>query len=323
MRIIRLVMKGFPKIVQAIFTQVDDPFPGPAKAVRRLGGVATLLGAAVFALAAAAAPARVVSTNLCTDQLAMLIAAPGQLVSVSAVARDPVSSAMAREAAAYPVNHGAAEEIFLLSPDLVLGGEFMRPDTRATLERLGLRVETLPIETSFAQSRANILRIGALLGREDRAAALAAEMDAGLEGERDGELGGAQEGERDGEREAPPPGARPRAALLYSGGYTSGAGTLADEILQRAGLDNIAARDGAQGLTRLPLERLAMEAPDLLVLGQNYGKPALAQEILRHPAVRALGADRAAIADNLWVCGLPQRGAAVARLRAWVEARRP
>lgn len=319
MRIIRLVMKGFPKIVQAIFTQVDDPFPGPAKAVRRLGGVATLLGAAAFGLAAAAAPARVVSTNLCTDQLAMLIAAPGQLVSVSAVARDPVSSAMAREAAAYPVNHGAAEEIFLLSPDLVLGGEFMRPDTRATLERLGLRVETLPIETSFAQSRANILRIGALLGREDRAAALAAEMDAGLEGERDGEL----DGGREAGRAASPPGARPTAALLYSGGYTSGAGTLADEILQRAGLDNIAARDGAQGLTRLPLERLAMEAPDLLVLGQNYGKPALAQEILRHPAVRALGADRAAIADNLWVCGLPQSGAAVARLRAWVEARRP
>ena len=319
MRVIYLGMKDFSKIVQAISTQVDDPFPGPAKAVRWTGGVAALFGAAIFALAAAAAPARVVSTNLCTDQLAMLIAAPGQLVSVSAVARDPVSSAMAREAAAYPVNHGAAEEIFLLSPDLVLGGEFMRPDTRATLERLGLRVETLPIETSFAQTRANILRIGALLGREERAAALAAEMDAGLEGERDGEL----DGGREAGRAASPPGARPTAALLYSGGYTSGAGTLADEILERAGLDNIAARDGTQGLTRLPLERLVMEAPDLLVLGQNYGKPALAQEILRHPAVRALGADRAAIADTLWVCGLPQSGAAVARLRAWVEARRP
>lgn len=307
MRVILLSIKDFPKIVQAIFTKVDDLFPGPAKAARRMGGVATLLGAAAFALGAAAAPARVVSTNLCTDQLAMLIAAPGQLVSVSAVARDPVSSAMAREAAAYPANHGAAEEIFLLAPDLVLGGEFMRPDTRATLERLGLKVETLPIETSFAQSRANILRVGALLGREDRAAALAAEMDAGLEAG----------------RETPAPGARPTAALLYSGGYTSGAGTLADEILKRAGLDNLAARDGVQGLARLPLERLVMEAPDLLVLGQNYGKPALAQEILRHPAVRALGADRAAIADTLWVCGLPQSGEAVSRLRAWVEARRP
>jgi iron complex transport system substrate-binding protein len=35
---------------------------------------------ALFAAPAAAAPARVVSMNLCTDQLAMLLAAPGQLV---------------------------------------------------------------------------------------------------------------------------------------------------------------------------------------------------------------------------------------------------
>lgn len=66
--------------------------------------------------AAAQPPARVVSMNLCTDQLAMLIAAPGQLVSVSHVARDPVSSALAEQAQAYPVNHGSAEEIFLLAP---------------------------------------------------------------------------------------------------------------------------------------------------------------------------------------------------------------
>ena len=45
--------------------------------------------------AAQEAPARVVSMNLCTDQLAMLLAAPGQLLSVSKLARDPMSSAMA------------------------------------------------------------------------------------------------------------------------------------------------------------------------------------------------------------------------------------
>ena len=41
------------------------------------------------------APRRVVSINLCTDQLAMMLAAPGQLVSVSQLAGDPHSSAMA------------------------------------------------------------------------------------------------------------------------------------------------------------------------------------------------------------------------------------
>lgn len=268
------------------------------------GAALGILGAALGLLATAALaepPRRVVSANLCTDQLAMLIAAPGQLVSVSHVARDPVSSAMAAEARGFAVNHGAAEEIFTLDPDLVLAGEYLAPDTRLTLRRMGLRVETFPIDASFADIRASILRMGALLGREARAAELAGALDAALT--------------------PPPPGPRPTAALFYANAYTSGAGALADEILRQAGLDNLAARQGVRGLARLPLELLALEAPDLLVIGQDYATPALAQEVLRHPAALALGAERTAVADNLWVCGLPQTAQAVATLRAWVEGR--
>jgi iron complex transport system substrate-binding protein len=262
-----------------------------------------ILGAALLLapLAAAEPPRRVVSANLCTDQLAMLIAAPGQLVSVSQVARDPVSSAMAAEAEGFAVNHGTAEEIFLLAPDLVLAGEYLGPDARLTLERLGLRVETFRIDSSLKDVRANILRMGALLGRAARAAELVATLDAALA--------------------PPPPGPRPTAALFYANAYTSGAGTLADEILRQAGLDNLAARQGVSGLARLPLELLALEAPDLLVIGQDYTTPALAQAVLRHPAARALGSERTAVADNLWVCGLPQTAQAVMALRAWVEKR--
>ena len=73
-----------------------------------------------------APPQHVVSMNLCTDQLAMLLAAPGQLVSVSHVARDPRASALADQAMAYPVNHGDAEEIYLAKPDLVLAAASSR-----------------------------------------------------------------------------------------------------------------------------------------------------------------------------------------------------
>ena len=52
--------------------------------------------------------------------------------------------------------------------------------TRAALDRLGLTVETFPIETGFADIRANMTRMGALLGREARAAELVAAMDAAL-----------------------------------------------------------------------------------------------------------------------------------------------
>ena len=46
------------------------------------------------------APLRVVSMNLCTDQLAMMLADEGQLISVSDIATDPNMSPMAEAARA-------------------------------------------------------------------------------------------------------------------------------------------------------------------------------------------------------------------------------
>jgi iron complex transport system substrate-binding protein len=244
--------------------------------------------------ALAAPPARVVSMNLCTDQLAMLLARPGQLVAVSRVARDPVASALWRAAARFPVHSGRAEEIHALAPDLVLAGTYDPPATLALLRRLGLRVETFPVENSFADIRANVARMGELLGAGERAGALIAAMDAALATGRPARRG-------------------PRAALYYANGYTSGAGTLADAILAEAGLTNIA---DAAGLTRLPLETLVMSDPDLVITGQDYPSPALAQGILHHPALLSLAARRAAVADNLWVCGTPMAARAVTALRA-------
>lgn len=93
-----------------------------------------LLGALVWlggalAVPAAEPPARVVSMNVCTDQLAMLVARPGQLHSVSWLAADPAMSVLANEAEGLRLNRGLAEEIFLMKPDLVIAGTF---STRAT-----------------------------------------------------------------------------------------------------------------------------------------------------------------------------------------------
>jgi iron complex transport system substrate-binding protein len=139
--------------------------------------------------------------------------------------------------------------------------------------------------------------MGALLGREDRAAEVIAAMDAAL-------------------GPAPAAGPRPRAALFYSNAWSSGSGTLAHEILEAAGFANVAAERGVTGLGALPLEVLVTEAPDLVVRGQDYATPARAQDALRHPALEALGTGAAAVADNLWVCGTPRAVEAVARLRA-------
>ena len=120
-----------------------------------------------FAAPAAAqqAPARVVSMNLCTDQMAMLLAAPGQLISVSSLARDRQSSAMADEAMRYPVNHGLAEEIWLLKPDLVIAGTFTARASVEMLKRLGVPVLTVPPAYGLADIAERLRLVGDAIGQ--------------------------------------------------------------------------------------------------------------------------------------------------------------
>lgn len=249
---------------------------------------------------AAAAPERVVSMNVCTDQLAMLLAAPGQLASVSWLARDPNTSAMVAEAQAYPVNHGLAEEVFVMQPDLVLAGSYTARPAIELLQRLGFDVIEFAPETSIEDIRANLRRMGAALGREARAEAVIAELDAAL-------------------ATVPPArGEAPRAALYEANAYTTGSGALSDAVLRAAGFTNLAAELGIAGLARLPLEVLVMAAPDLVITGDRYEPPSLGEAILDHPALAQVqaAAAPAVVPGSAWVCGTPATAAAVAQLAA-------
>jgi len=250
--------------------------------------------------AAAQPPRRVLSMNLCTDQLALMLAAPGQLVSVSALAADPSSSAMAKEAAPLPANHGLTEEIYLMQPDLVVAGAWSSPETIRLLQRLNIPVEVFPVENDLAGIRANILRMGKVLGRDAEAQRLIARFDADLSLLSD-----------------PAPGPRPRAALYAVNGYSSGHNSLAGQIIALAGFDNIADELGLPAGGILALERLLIADPDLLVEGRRYPGAARGQELLEHPALKALGQDKSTVvmSDPDWVCGTPYILRAVAQMR--------
>ena len=252
-----------------------------------LAALAVALGQPAMA---EAEPRRVVSINVCTDQLAMLVAGAGQLHSVSHLALDPHTSAMVREARRFTINHGLAEEIFLLKPDLVLAGTYTPRSTIDLLRRLGFRVEQFAPSDSFEDVRAQLERMGALLKREARAASLVAELDDGL-----AQLA-----------KLPPSGKR--AVTYSSNSFATGSGTLSDAVLKAAGLQNVAAELGIVGGARLSLEIVIAAKPDMIVTGAgSYDLPALAQENFRHPAFRKfVGDDRQiAVPDASWVCGAP------------------
>lgn len=262
----------------------------------RPGLLAALLTAPLAA--GAQSPSRVVSMNLCTDQLAMLLAGDDQLISVSHLARDHRSSAMAEQAEGYPINHGRAEEVFLLAPDLVVTGVFSAAVASDMLERLGIRVERFAPASSLEDVRTNLTRMGAFLGREAAAAEMLARFDADL-----ARLSAEVE-------------TRPRAALYAPNGYSSGDRTLAGEILAAAGFANIAAEIGYSSGGILPLEVLVMRQPDLVITSERFPAASRAEELFDHPALDPQAAPRT---SHDWVCGTPFVLRAVAQM---AEARR-
>jgi iron complex transport system substrate-binding protein len=267
------------------------------------GRFAALALAGSLALPAfAEAPGRVVSINLCTDQLAMMLAAPGQLVSVTYLAQDPRASVMAAEARAYPVNHGLAEEVYLLRPDLVLAGRFTAQATVAMLQRLGIAVVIFDPAYSLQDVRQGMLDMGRTLGRDAEGQAMAAAFSARL-----AEIAAPASAVT-----AP----RLTAATYAANGYTSGDRSLSGEIIEAAGFEHLAASMGLPQGGVLPLEALILADPDLVISGQPYPGASRAEEVLSHPAFLALSGDRTAMQDRDWICGLPSVLAAIKRLRA-------
>lgn len=263
--------------------------------------IAWIAGSLGTAQADMRVPRRVVSINACADQLAMLLSAEGQLYSVSALAADPAGSVLADEAKRYVLNNGFAEEIFMMHPDLVLAGIYTARSSVAMLRRLGVRVEDLSPTNTFAEIRDQIRHVGNLLGRSQRAEELVAELNASLSAIPRPE----------------PVQARPLAVLHYFNNYTSGANTLAGEVVTLSGFRNLGTELGLVGTVHLPLEKLVLAAPEVIIAENKTEKVAIhAYDSFEHPALKAVTGGRSftSIPDKYWVCGAPFTAEAVRRL---------
>jgi len=262
--------------------------------------------AGTFTAEVAAAPARVASINLCTDALLLELADPGQIASVTLLARDPALSVHAARAQTLPVNRGSVEELIELDPDLILAGAGSATATVALLRRLGYRVAAIDTATSLTDVLRIVREVGGLLGQDARAATLGASLA---------------------ELARPVPATAPDALIVQPGGFVPGPDTLGPTLLALAGLRDQAPAFGLAAGGFANIESLVLRQPAVLVRSADsvQGR-ALADDFMRHPALLAAGQRHGrlrpvAVSDAAWACGSGALRAAVTDLRSAVNAR--
>lgn len=254
-----------------------------------------------LAAEASAQPTRVMSLNLCTDVLVLHLAERQHIVSLSHIATHSPLSPIVETAQGIPANYASAEEVASFNPDLVLARRYTAMATVKLARQLGFRVLELDDPHSYDEVLAQIRLMAQTLGTVARGEALIASMQARLAA-------------------IPAPGNHRPVAMVYgANGYTFGPGSLLDDLMRRAGLENLAARAGLGESGTLPLENLLLNPPQLLFFERESTRvTSMADQSLAHPALRELAKriPNADISSRLWNCAGPEIVDAVAQMAA-------
>ena len=270
----------------------------------RLSALAVISLIEILSISMASAdpkPTRIVSINLCTDQLLLQLVGHKRIASVTYLAADPYISYSANRAVGLVKNHGLAEEVIELRPDLILAGAFTSRPTTSLLKKLGYRVIEFEMAGSFETLRQNIIKAGEVLDEEKKAGRLVTQFDRAL-----GKL--------------TPNGRLVSAIILQPNAAGAGNVSLLDDIFRSANLTSISLGQGILGIGWLTLDQVIWAQPELIISDVDPSWPSLGHFAMRHPAYRAIldkqgrVPPRVTLPANLWNCGGPQVAKAVSIL---------
>jgi iron complex transport system substrate-binding protein len=207
----------------------------------------TLAALAALPASAAAAP-RIVSMNICTDQLLLAIADPAQIMGLSRFSGNARQWA-GPEARKFPILSGGAEDILVLKPDVVAASDFDKRSTRELLKANGQNLVEFPVPRTLADVREQIRQMGDLAGHPERAAAEIARLDAAIAGAKQAAAG-----------------KHFRMLPLSRRGWVPGRDSFVGAILAEAGLASAAGELGISFGGFVSMEEIIKLKPDFLVV---------------------------------------------------------
>ena len=162
-------------------------------------------------------PQRIVSTNLCVDQLVLSLANKEQILSVSYLSADKTISLFSERVEGLQKNRGWVEEIFMMRPDLVIVNEDSPRPSLRHLKKLGLNVLSLRTANNFSELKKNIKKVSRVVGDTGKGKLIISNIDSKLRLENGDDYS-------------------PLAAILLPRGMTAGEGSLINELVVSAGI---------------------------------------------------------------------------------------
>lgn len=255
----------------------------------RLKLLVAMMGLALSGGAASAASLpRLVSMNVCTDQLVLTLADPEQILGLSRFSRDGWQS-KAGDLSRYPVLSGGAEDVLLIRPDIVVASAFDKRSTRELLKAKGLRLAELTVPRTLDEARQQIREAGDIVGHPERAAAEIARLDAALARAR----GAVSERHY-------------RVLPLSRRGWVAGSDSFVGSLLGEAGLRSAAGDLGFAFGGFASLEAIVNLRPDFIVVAQAGDRARDdGQAFLLHPALERFypPEKRIVIPERMTECG--------------------
>ena len=262
------------------------PTPRPSEAFRNVEGIVDpdnfgwprTVESSEGSVTIPAPPQRVHFLSLGHAEIGVALVAPEKFTAVYPFFVDPDVSNVSDQLANVPVIGFEPEEVVALAPDIAIASQYTNPDLVNVVKSAGIPVVRVSEEGGSSGDIPNILFMGYMLGAEEQALQLAAEIEHRIRFV-DISIGPHQK------QDVGLPGVL--AISKFTDIYAAGGNTNLDEIIWAAGAFNPAKEAGIDSFQQVSIESIAAINPDMIIITQPMESGiAFAEELRASPVLQ-------------------------------------